>query len=186
MAKRIAGARTTISVPGDLKRRMLKVRHVNWSAIAAAAFEAELAAIAQRSQGVDIHSVRERLRASKAASETESYRKGFEEGYRWAQTSAEHAELKRLSTMYNSLAGRSPDFDSHFNRFGSVREGKQRNAAGWLARIILGDEVGADSWSELLWEPAFGEVAAARAIKDLDRLRGFAHGAIRLFEEAAV
>lgn len=118
MAKGRSGiVRTTVSIPADLKRRMNEVTEtVNWSALAAAAFEEKLAAIAARKKEKAMTSVLERLRASKRKGETMDYQAGYNLGKRWAEQSAEASELQHLEELRNELAAQPQhDWDDFFD-----------------------------------------------------------------------
>ncbi len=88
--------RFTISITKDLKSRMDDVQGPNWSAVARAAFERELAEIARRRDGEVEDVVLARMRASLAKHVQESYSKGWEAGKQWAERAAEWPELERL------------------------------------------------------------------------------------------
>jgi hypothetical protein len=91
-------ARTTISIADDLKKRMDAVSEpVNWSQVAARAFEQILGDIASRKQNRVMNNVVQRLRASRIATEDKDYRAGQSPGVRWAQASATWAELDNLA-----------------------------------------------------------------------------------------
>jgi hypothetical protein len=101
--------RTTITVPFGLKARMDAVSEsVNWSAVAAAAFEAKLAEIAEKKlrevhmgnvDDVDLSAVADRLRMEKRLAsggrptDDELHAKGRQYGRLWA---AKDAPLKAL------------------------------------------------------------------------------------------
>lgn len=183
MAKKSAAVQTSISVPGDMKKRMQKHRDINWSAVAVKAFEAELNAIAQRKKGLDMESVRERLLASKAASESESYQQGHEWGIEWAKESAEYSELKRLAAVWDRCATESCSFDDHFAENSGITF-DHLGLSGWVAASILSPEL-TDEADDILWEPAFG-ADYEEYLEDNEMLRGFCYGAIEVFNEASV
>jgi hypothetical protein len=89
--------RTTISIPIDLKRRMDAAgRGVNWSAVAARAFEVELAEIASKKKEKTMNDVVQRLRASKYRGNNERFKAGEKVGQKWAKEDADADELERL------------------------------------------------------------------------------------------
>jgi hypothetical protein len=90
-------ARTTISVPSELKARMDAVdESVNWSAVACQAFELKLAEITKRKGAQNMEQAIQRLKASKRKFEDKRYEEGFELGKTWAMNQAEAEELQRL------------------------------------------------------------------------------------------
>jgi hypothetical protein len=89
--------RTTITIPPDLKERMDAVKEeVNWSALAARAFEEKLIEIASRKAEQSVNDVIRRLRASKCRSEDERFKEGEKAGREWAKTKAEYEELDNV------------------------------------------------------------------------------------------
>lgn len=99
-------ARTTISLPDELKAQMDKSSAlINWSEVAANAFRAELERISirkQRTEGKKMSAAIERLKKSKLAYAAEGYDRGHAAGVLWAQDTAEYGELKRLSNEWES------------------------------------------------------------------------------------
>jgi hypothetical protein len=95
--------RTTITLPHDLKKRMDAANEqVNWSATAAAAFEAKLLEIESRKDVKDMSEVVERLRASKAKQNKADAEYGAKLGEQWAKKTAEYSQLKRLEQRMHS------------------------------------------------------------------------------------
>ncbi len=91
-------ARTTISISDGLKKRMDKVKEsVNWSAVAANAFELKLGEIARKRQEKTMVNVVERLRASKIQRGNAMMKEGHEAGVDWAEGGAEFDELERVA-----------------------------------------------------------------------------------------
>src|SRR5262249_34830315 len=85
--------RTTISIPQDLMARMQEAKGVNWSAVAARAFEEQLNEIARARKEKTMDDAILRLRAAKRCLDDEDYREGHKAGQAWA---CEHAEPKEL------------------------------------------------------------------------------------------
>ena len=96
--KKVPGIyRTTISISADLKRRMDRAGSgVNWSALAAQAFESKLADIAAKKEKKSMEDVIQRLRVSRAKTDEQSDEEGREAGQGWAKDFAEAIELERL------------------------------------------------------------------------------------------
>ena len=167
-------ARTTISVSDDLKKRMDRVKEpVNWSAIAAEAFELKLGEFARKRERKTMDNVIERLRASKIQRVNVVQRLGSEAGRVWATDVAEYDELERIANI---------NADAYF--FG------QPNAPyGWsdyLAFEILGtsqdDKDG--SVSSDFWDSALGDSRDPR-LESEKFLEGFIVGASDVFREVA-
>jgi hypothetical protein len=96
-------ARTTISISDDLKKRMDRVKEpVNWSAIAAEAFELKLGELARNRKEKVMDNVIERLRASKIQRVNAVERLGHEAGKTWAANFAEYDELERIAEIDTS------------------------------------------------------------------------------------
>ena len=89
--------RMTISIPDDLHKRMNRVDGVVWSHIAAAAFEAKLAEIAEARKVASMKDVIERLKAAEHADHAEAHSAGREAGKQWAMEDARPSELRRLN-----------------------------------------------------------------------------------------
>jgi hypothetical protein len=97
-------ARSNISIPDDLKRRMDQVEgeRVNWSALACQAFESRLAEIITKQGAKDMEEVVARLRASRMKTSSKLKTAGHEAGVEWAKTSAEAEELRRIEGLCSS------------------------------------------------------------------------------------
>jgi len=169
-------ARTTISITDDLKRRMDRVREpVNWSAVAAEAFERKLGDIAQNKQErVSMEAVIARLRASKNERGLDEFALGEARGTEWAMKTAEYAELSRLEKHFDVT-----DMLEHFSRPGSALGWAERLAFTTLPMGLLGQHTGQDAAE--FWERA--GVLEQRHLKSAEFLRGFVHGAMAIFEQ---
>src|SRR4051794_7369221 len=91
--------RTTISIPQDLKEQMDAVKdQVNWSAVAARAFQAKLFEIqARKAKSMSKEDVVKRLRALQEQEGEEEYAEGKQAGREWAERQAKPRELRRLA-----------------------------------------------------------------------------------------
>ena len=92
-------ARMNISLPDELKIRMDAVAEpVNWSGVAAHAYERHLDDLKTAHQEKSMAEVVERLRASRGAmaQDHDRYGEGLIDGMRWARESAEWMSLERL------------------------------------------------------------------------------------------
>lgn len=173
MSKLKSGSyRTTISIPQDLKRRMDKAGpDVNWSAIAAAAFEAKLAEIAAKKVKKNMDDVIQRLRASNQENEAQSYKEGFKAGQEWAKDYAEAADLKKLSKFREPLS--SHEWELQF-----VNDDYNPPVSDRFIKIVWPD---ADEDAEF-WAGAIGEDFVYQA-DDGEFVHGFADGALNVWDE---
>jgi hypothetical protein len=168
--KRRGFVRTTISLPADLRSRMKACgEDVNWSAVAARAFAAELARIKTQKDDVGLEDVIARLRTTKHQSRSELFHQGRLQGEKWATRQATAAQLRSL--------------------WAARRDAKRQsgtNAENWLASVdnkrppaqvvmqLIGREKTFSPGSE-------GE----RLIKSSDYIHGFAAGAIHIWKQVA-
>ena len=91
--------RRNVYVSEDLQARMDDAGGpVNWSGVAAAAFEAKLAELEVGKEVSTMTQVIERLKASKADCENKERQHGHAAGKRWAKTRASWRELRDLVT----------------------------------------------------------------------------------------
>jgi hypothetical protein len=146
---------------------------VNWSAVAAQAFEAKLAEIASRKETKTLNDVIQRLRASKQRASDDHYREGEEAGRRWAENEAEADELARLERAQ----GRADAWELLFEEAAG-----QSYSAGELLYFVLHPENHKDrSEASDFWECALGDDTTRT--EDGSYVRGFAEGALALWRE---
>ncbi len=161
-------ARTNVYVSDELKARMDAVAEpVNWSQVAAAAFEARLAQIVARKGVENMDDVVARLKASKAECESEEHEAGFESGKDWAERQASWRELDRLTTATS---------ESNFWDAGG-------DSVNWPRLVLVAMNPAADDWraSDIsdFWKDQ------CDADPSLDWLGGFCDGALEVFNEVA-
>src|SRR5262249_3480669 len=97
--------RANISVPKGLKARMdAEAASVNWSAVAAAAFEAKLQELASRKEAKTLDDVVARLKAAAELEASADYQDGLEAGRRWARQVARPKELRRVAEYLKRCA----------------------------------------------------------------------------------
>lgn len=156
----------SISIPDGLKAKMKAISEpMNWSAIAAKAFEDELKRVSQRDRERDVMEVIERLDPSYIDGESLVYQSGFSLGEGWARDEADATDLQRL--------------DKHAAAMGSniYRDYEEPNA---LAKQIIGDENAhagdVDDW----WSAVLGE--SLESIWEPEFVRGFVEGALAVWE----
>ena len=163
-------ARTTISVPDDLKSEMDKAgREANWSAIAADAFRAELQRITARKlalKGDKMKAAIERLRSSKEIYAAAAAERGKSAGTAWARDTAEYGELKALA--------------ENWERSGSCVATDALGAPGVFLKLIGADadrRAVDDLWINLGMEPRDSDKYAA------GWWNGFVEGALEVWGE---
>lgn len=179
MAKQSGIYRLTISISKDLKSRM--DRHadaVNWSATAAAAFEAKLAEIASRKDHKDMTDVIQRFRAQLLESVDQNFKDGFAHGKEWATRIAHVEALQRLESLRRQGEWWDPHPDNDVS------------AAGILLRVIENRDL-EDSEEYVnsvchLYSAGQGldnTRRATQAFMKLSFVRGFLDGALSIWDQ---
>jgi hypothetical protein len=162
--------RTTITLPPGLKTRMDAVAdQVNWSAVAAAAFERKLVEIAARREPQNMNDIINRLRESNKECEKEVFEEGRRAGKEWASKYASAKELRRLAKWDNEH-GQEMEWVSGDNDAYGVAHN--------ILAVIDPDLDGDRSASVEFWTDCFGE-----GYPEGELLRGFVVGAIELWDE---
>lgn len=177
MGKKKAGpTRTTISLPSELKQRMDRVGEpVNWSAVAAAAFEEKLASITAKKQRKNRMDVIERLRASRRKSDVIEFQDGEQVGRRWAIDEAEAVELENLSAFIDRLRGYEEE--TVYEPTSSAYSGAE------TVFFAIAPDCDRDrSMASDFWERVLGEGHVENAHRP-EFLRGFVHGSLALWNE---
>jgi hypothetical protein len=97
-------ARINVSISDDLKLRMDEVEDegVNWSALAAQAFESKLAELVTQRGARSMREVIARLRAAKHKDRHAASARGRAAGIAWASNVAEPEHLEALDDLVNS------------------------------------------------------------------------------------
>lgn len=170
--------RMNISVPRDLKARMDKVKGpVNWSAVAAQAFEAKLLELeSQRREVKDMEEVLARLKAAAAVEENEDYQAGLRAGEEWAKRDATPKQLRRVAIWAQGNRSDWWDVDSTgwLAPFG---------ATDYFAFAATPDRNGDRDFPEEFWQKALGDDAGR--VNDADFFHGFGDGAVALWERVS-
>ena|ERR1039458_1231366 len=169
-------ARTTISLSEALKKRMDRVKGpVNWSAVAAEAFELKLGELARKQEVKTMDTVIARLRASKIQNASADEKDGRVAGKEWAEATAELAELRRVAKI---------DIGQFFD------ESNWTVSSGYCAAEILAFTIiGAKqpfirSEAKDFWESVVGsDPGDNEQLDSLDFLFGFTAGAQDFFEQ---
>ncbi len=96
--------RTCISLPRALKEQMEGAEgSVNWSAVAAGAFELKLKEIEAQKETKSMEDVIARMKAADELDSRESYQNGRRDGEKWAREVARPKELRRLEASANEV-----------------------------------------------------------------------------------
>jgi hypothetical protein len=176
-----AANRTNISLPRDLKARMDAVKEsVNWSAIAAEAFEAKLLQLQSQKEVKGMDDVVARLKAAAELEANEDYQAGLEAGRQWAKEEATPKQLRRIGDYIDSYATNYSfswwdiDFPGWNAPFGAL---DQFVFAVWPDRKE--DREASDDF----WRQALGD--DAHRINDCDYFHGFGEGAVEVWNEVA-
>jgi hypothetical protein len=169
--------RTTISIPQDLKVRMDAVAdRVNWSAVAARAFEAELVRVEmQRRETMSKEDVIRRMKAAGVEESEQEKAEGVAAGRAWAEREATPGELRRLQRYCDSIG------NDWWQIIG--RDDTSAYSPGELIYFGFhpGDDKDRDA-AEAFWESAIGEGYEGR-MTDGDFLDGFVDGALAVWSE---
>lgn len=189
--KRSGYVRTTITVPHDLKRRMQRVRTVNWSAVACQAFEATLSEVSKRPgerimpETPSMDDAFERLRRLKnlpeASKNPQDFEDGFQWGRHWAMATATPLELRRLEALNEQVAPQWSVLDVH----GGKDIMKKIALAVTAAELPGPRDVRRGAIPSAVRE--FWPAAVGLSEKPRDCLsfaRGFCEGAMRFWNEA--
>jgi hypothetical protein len=173
--------RTTISIPDDLKAQMDAIGdRVNWSAIAATAFQAKVYEIqARKGKKMKKADIIKRLKAADEA-DTEAYDDGKEAGRQWAESEASPKELRKLSSYLEQS-----DRDNTVWWLTETNWNAPYGASDNLAFAIRPKLRQAEAReSAAFWEEVLGEDFEGQT-KDGDFLHGFGDGAAEVWEEVA-
>jgi hypothetical protein len=133
---------------------------VNWSAIAARAFEGKLAEISARKEMSSMVDVVQRLRLSKQDHDSQVFREGFNLGSEWAKRDAGAAQLEHLEAIFAEPAPISCT---------------DQLLVTWLTPEY-------DEAPQLFWEDAIGDQNDSR-LTNVRFLRGFVDGALAVWRE---
>ena len=168
------GGRINVYLPGDLRERMDAATDefdINWSQVAATAFELKLAGIAGRKTKLDMTDTIRRLRASKLQSEEDIYQRGHEAGQDWARRLAEWAELERLAKLGHDW----------FAPQGVVGEDAFGVSGNLLMHMNPDEYLGNRGAQEMFWQEATGD--DEEPYPDRDFVHGFVDGAVEVYEQ---
>jgi hypothetical protein len=164
--------RTTISISLDLKKRMDAVgESVNWSAVAARAFEDKLAEIANRRKKTAEEEVLERLRSSIRRYKNEDYKRGDEAGRSWAKQHAEVQELENLASFH-------PKTQMHFWSWGPEDRDDADSAARQVLAAMRPEGRSDRQASKAFWQEVLGKEHPQGAL-----LEGFVEGVLAFWNE---
>ena len=168
--KRRGFVRTTISLPADLRRRMKACGEgVNWSAVAARAFAAEVVRIRSQKEDVHLDDVVARLRSTEHQSRSELFHRGRLKGEKWATRQATADQLRRLWAARRD-ARRQPG----------------TNAENWISKIDAKRPPG-DVLGEIVGEHKTARPASntEKLLNSSEYIHGFAAGAVHIWKQVA-
>jgi hypothetical protein len=168
--KRPGFVRTTISLPAELRRRMKACgENVNWSAVAARAFQAEVARQNTQKHNIDLEDVVARLRTTDNPSRSELFESGRLQGQKWAERQATANQLRSLQAKRRE-----------------ARSNGGANAENWLS-IIDSRRSPIDVLSQIVaFDQKKHRTAEAQALmKSSEYVHGFAAGALHIWKQVA-
>lgn len=174
--------RTTISIPQELKDRMDAAgEQVNWSSLAARAFESKLLEIELRSKrSMSTKDVVKRLQAAKEQDAQEDYEEGKQAGREWAEKTATPKELRRLAE-YLEDSERSNVCWWDVEGDTGISWNAPFGAPDCLVFAIWPKRDSDRDAPEEFWEKALGD--EHRRCWDAGFLRGFGKGAVEVWHE---
>ncbi len=173
MKKQPEYARTTITVPPDLKARMDAVEEsVNWSYVASQAFERHLLEMEAKKMGTTKAEVMKRLKASEELEAKQNLEDGRKAGKAWAEESASVGDLRRFKR--NEPSG---GWAVWFREWILVDGNSWPNA---IFMHIDGEKVWDDEHT--FWMEAVGEDDLDR-LEDSDFALGFIEGALEVLDD---
>jgi hypothetical protein len=147
---------------------------VNWSAVAAQAFEAKLLELESKKNVSSMEDVIARLKAAAEIEANEKYQAGFEAGDEWARKQATPSQLRRMAEYIGRFPDEGVDWFHH--------------DPGDFAQALLGlgdDRRGEvwDFWNEAVPHDEDLDQFGEDRILDADLFRGFGDGAVALWEK---
>jgi hypothetical protein len=141
---------------------------VNWSAVAADAFELKLGEFARRQQEKTLEDVVARLRASMVEDAMDDKGRGYKAGVEWAKHTAKPGELRRLE------------------RFDRVDMLEHRSKPAWAHRLAFAilPGPGEHTREEAIefWGTGVG-VGDSRQLESVEFLNGFVLGALSIYQQ---
>jgi hypothetical protein len=172
--------RTNVSLLRELKVRMDAITvPVNWSAVAAQAFEAKLLELESRREVEDLDDVIARLKAAAMLEVNKEYQAGLKAGRKWAKQTATPKELRRLSNYCAATEG-----DPFFARWWDVDAvcwDKPSEATDYFVSRVCPDRRDDRRATEQFWWVALGDDALH--VEDADFLHGFGDGAVEVWDQ---
>jgi hypothetical protein len=181
MRKQLGAVRTNISLPRELKARMDAVEApVNWSSVAAQAFEQKLLELESKKEVGSMDEVIARLKAADELDRKAEYQDGRKAGDRWAREDARPRQLRALSSL--RLHGTVTAILEEFGRAPALEEFKRWDANGISVSLykFINPAQEADAASvRAFWASALGDEAVrANRIENQDFVLGFCDGAL--------
>jgi hypothetical protein len=167
--------RVNVSIPKALKARMDEADEpVNWSAVAAAAFEAKLLELASRKEATTMDEVIARMKAAEERDSKEDYQAGVRCGENWAKLRATPKQLRRLQ----NAGGEGTSIEELLSAYA---RGLNRGIA-WGLYVDLTGEADPDRRDvEQFVEGVLGVELAS--LDEWDFARGFIEGALDVWHK---
>ena len=166
--------RMNVSVPRGLKERMdAAAESVNWSAVAARAFEGRLLELQSQKKGMKMEEVIARLTAAAELENNEFYQAGRQAGEAWARGKATPRQLRRLEELLQN--------EEYHGEASWVLE-TYTNGLNHGISVGLAEDLNPrqDIETSEFWEAVLGD--DAERIEDLDFARGFVEGALDIWQ----
>jgi hypothetical protein len=175
--------RVNISIASGLKSRMEAVTvPVNWSAVAAQAFETKLLELASKKEVGSTEDVIARLKAAGELDDKDDYQAGFAAGERWAKQAARPKQLRRLEEYHAACAAEGSEwFDVNRPDWPAPWGATGRFALRMLGMDPDVADVADRRVARNFWRSALG--TDAERINDANFFRGFGEGAEAVWQE---
>lgn len=179
MSETQKAARFNITLPPELRARMEAAPpSVNWSAVAAQAFEQKLTQIDSLKETTTMEDVIKRLKAADELDGNEAVQEGREAGEAWAKDVARPKWLRNLAKLDAVEASWAAEYVLEV--WAGPMNNKSLALELYRQMIPRGEPDRHDVAA--FWEEALGDDGEKR-IEDLDFARGFVRGAIDLWEK---
>jgi hypothetical protein len=180
--KQPTSVRRTISLSAELQKRMDACGEtVNWSAIAAQAFAAEVARINVKKEHATMDDVIERLRASQRSGRSELFDEGYDKGCEWAKHEASAIELRRLFRAW-SQSKKAYDVENWLTK-SKITDREPADIAFYAVIRPYEYRETREFGAEDFWETALDEGSVR--VLDEEFVHGFALGANDVYSQVA-
>ena len=184
--KKESFTRANISLSCDLKERMDAVKiGVNWSAVAAEAFEKkllELRSVWDADDAKDFDDYLIRLRAAKELENKAEYQDGLNSGETWARTKASPKQLQRIARYIKASEELYTGYwyDINNPRWVAAEFGATDH---FVVHAAWPDRRNDSSAPADFWKRALGD--ASDRVQDADFFHGFGDGVVEFWKQVA-